>query len=104
MFQAGRKYFGASSNKPSNARTISVPSKVDPAVMINVVVYPYQTAEAIMRKLADYSFMLQDYRHAQSIYDSIKKDFQADHAFKYYAGVQVCTLFASSLLILVHRK
>jgi hypothetical protein len=88
LFQAGRKYFTTSSGRQSNARTISIPSKTDTCAQINLIVYPYQSPEALMRKLADYSFMLGDYHHAETIYDSIKKDFQSDHASKYYAGAQ----------------
>jgi hypothetical protein len=43
-----------------------------------------------MRKLADFAFMLRDYRLAQSIYDTVRKDFQLeDKAMKYYAGTIV---------------
>jgi len=52
--------------------------------------YAYTTPEAQMRKLADFAFMLRDYRLAQSIYDTVRKDFQLeDKAIKYYAGTVV---------------
>jgi len=43
-----------------------------------------------MRKLADLSFMLCDYKFAYSVYDNVKKDFNSnDQDKKYYAGTQV---------------
>ena len=43
-----------------------------------------------MRKLADYLFMVRDYKSAYSIYDSIRKDFQNnDKLKKYLAGTLV---------------
>ncbi|KAJ3168104.1 hypothetical protein HK101_011676 [Irineochytrium annulatum] len=49
-----------------------------------------------MRKLADYSFMLRDYKFAYSVYETVKKDFSGERAFKYHGGTQemmaLCTL------------
>lgn len=39
-----------------------------------------------MRKLADYAFMLRDFKLAQSTYDLLRGDFDNDKAWKYYAG------------------
>ncbi|CAG8787064.1 2327_t:CDS:2, partial [Racocetra persica] len=69
-------------------------------------IYLYNTPEAQMRKLADYAFMLRDYRPAHSVYDTVKKDFLADKAWKYYAGAQemvgVCLLIAGNKLEVDH--
>ncbi|KAI9756046.1 MAG: hypothetical protein M4579_004016 [Chaenotheca gracillima] len=48
--------------------------------------YRPDTPEATMRKLADYAFMLRDWKLAQSIYDIIRADFNHDKAWKYQAG------------------
>ncbi|KAE9978111.1 hypothetical protein EG327_007519 [Venturia inaequalis] len=48
--------------------------------------YRPDTPEAIMRKLADYAFMLRDFKLAQSTYDLLRGDFDNDKAWKYYAG------------------
>jgi len=48
--------------------------------------YRPDTPEAIMRKLADYAFMLRDFRLAQNTYDILCQDFKNDKAWKYYAG------------------
>ena len=42
-----------------------------------------------MRKLADYAFMLRDWKLAHSTYDILRKDFANDKAWKYAAGAQV---------------
>jgi trafficking protein particle complex subunit 8 len=48
--------------------------------------YRPDTPEAIMRKLADYAFMLRDFKLASSTYDLLRSDFDNDKAWKYYAG------------------
>ncbi|KAJ3220266.1 Trafficking protein particle complex 8 [Dinochytrium kinnereticum] len=65
------------------------------------VEYNYNSPELIMRKLADYSFMLRDYRFAYSVYESVRKDFQGnDKALKHYAGSQemlaLCLIMSES--------
>lgn len=61
--------------------------------------YRPDTPEALMRKLADYAFMLRDYRLAQGTYDLLKADFNQDKAWKYYAGANemaaISTLLSS---------
>lgn len=43
-----------------------------------------------MRRLADFAFMLGDYRLAHGVYDTVRKDFQLeDKAVKYFAGTTV---------------
>ncbi|KAJ1826334.1 hypothetical protein LPJ56_002231 [Coemansia sp. RSA 2599] len=42
----------------------------------------------MMRQLADYSFMLKDFRFAQSVYQVARRDFLAEKAWKCYAGAQ----------------
>ena len=42
-----------------------------------------------MRRLADYSYMLGDYKHALSTYEAVKRDFQgAPNLAKHLAGTQ----------------
>ncbi|KAG4305481.1 hypothetical protein PORY_001037 [Pneumocystis oryctolagi] len=60
--------------------------------------YPSSSPEAQLRKLADYAFMLHDWKFAQSIYELLKKDFFDDNAWKYYAGVQEMSIFCLLLL------
>ncbi|KAJ2189233.1 hypothetical protein EV181_001740 [Coemansia sp. RSA 532] len=85
LFSAGRRYFGTAA-KASNTLT-----GVD-----GDTYFRYDSAEAQMRKLADYSFMLKDFRFAQSVYQVARRDFQSEKAWKCYAGAQemvgVCKL------------
>ena len=50
--------------------------------------YGYLTAEAQIRKLADFAFMLRDYKFAFTTYELLKRDFHNDKAWHYLAGVQ----------------
>ncbi|KAF9360780.1 Trafficking protein particle complex 8 [Mortierella sp. AD094] len=82
---AGRfkRYFGTSNRNPATALQQS-PS----AGPSGGLIYPHASPEAQMRKLADWAFMLRDYKFALSIYETVKKDFAADKAWKYYGGAQ----------------
>ncbi|KAI9681028.1 MAG: hypothetical protein M1822_007102 [Bathelium mastoideum] len=59
--------------------------------------YRPDAPEAIMRKLADYAFILRDYKLAYSTYDLLRSDYSNDKAWRYYAGAHEMT--AISLLI-----
>ncbi|KAI0965768.1 ER-golgi trafficking TRAPP I complex 85 kDa subunit-domain-containing protein [Xylaria arbuscula] len=60
--------------------------------------YRSDTPEAIMRKLADYAFMLRDWKLAYSTYDILRGDFNNDKAWRYHAAAnEMATL---SLLIM----
>ncbi|KAF2708776.1 hypothetical protein K504DRAFT_468003 [Pleomassaria siparia CBS 279.74] len=48
--------------------------------------YRPDTPEAQMRKLADYCFMLRDWKLALSTYDILRTDFNNDKAWRHYAG------------------
>ena len=48
--------------------------------------YRPDTPEALMRKLADYAFMLRDFKLARDTYDILRGDYNNDKAWKYYAG------------------
>ena len=59
--------------------------------------YRWDTAEAKLRKLADYAFMLRDYKLASSTYELLRSDYGNDKAWKYLAGAnEMCAV--SSLL------
>lgn len=48
--------------------------------------YKPDTPEATMRKLADYAFMLRDWKLAQSTYELLKTDYNNDKAWRYHAA------------------
>ncbi|KAF5018851.1 hypothetical protein F66182_9143 [Fusarium sp. NRRL 66182] len=60
--------------------------------------YGAEAPEAIMRKLADYAFMLRDWKLAQSTYDLLRSDFSDSKAWKHHAAAN--EMAALSLLIL----
>lgn len=60
--------------------------------------YRAEAPEAIMRKLADYAFMLRDWKLAQSTYDLLRSDFSDAKAWKHHAAVN--EMAAISLLIM----
>ena len=60
--------------------------------------YRADQPEAILRRLADFSFMLRDFKLAQSTYDILRGDFNNDKAWKHYAGAN--EMAAVSLLLI----
>ncbi len=60
--------------------------------------YRPEAPEAIMRKLADYAFMLRDWKLAQSIYDLLRTDFSSDKAWEYHAATNEMAAISSLLL------
>ena len=60
--------------------------------------YRPDSPEAIMRKLADFAFMLRDFKLAQSVYELLKTDFGNDKAWKYHAGAHEMAALSTLLL------
>lgn len=55
--------------------------------------YKHDAPEAILRKLADFAFMLRDYKLATSTYDLVRSDYANDKAWKYHAGAhEMCAM------------
>lgn len=48
--------------------------------------YAASSIEALTRRLADFAFMLRDYRYASGIYDNLRRDFAQDRAHRYAAA------------------
>ena len=80
LFSATKKWFGSSKQQPTPAQQQQ--GGYGPNG------YDYKCAEAQMRKLGDYAFMLQDYGLAFIVFQSVKRDYHNDKAFKYVAGAQ----------------
>lgn len=74
-----KRYFGATSSRNSTSA-----SNYDPLTAS----YHPSTPEAQMRKLADYAFLLRDWRLAHGVYELLRTDFNNDKAWKYHAGAQ----------------
>ncbi len=59
--------------------------------------YRYDTSEALLRKLADYAFMLRDYKLAASTLELVRSDYANDKAWKYLAGANEMCYVANLL-------
>jgi tetratricopeptide (TPR) repeat protein len=59
--------------------------------------YRYEAPESLLRKLADYAFMLRDYKLAASTYDLLRSDYSDDKAWKYLAGANEMCCVATLL-------
>lgn len=55
--------------------------------------YRFDAPEAILRKMADYSVMLRDYKLAATTYELLRSDFNNDKAWRYLAGAnEMCAI------------
>ena len=59
--------------------------------------YPNGTPEATMRQLADYAFMLRDWKLAYAIYDLLRSDYGHDKAWQYHAAANEMAAVTSIL-------
>lgn len=76
-----KRYFGSGSSRSSASSS----SNYDPVSAS----YPPSSPEAQMRKLADFAFMLRDWKLAHGVYDMLRTDFNNDKAWKYHAAAHV---------------
>ncbi|CCC13567.1 hypothetical protein SMACR_07192 [Sordaria macrospora] len=88
--------FGSSSSSSSTSRNSSSSNSSNGFETLGY--YRPDTPEAIMRRLADFAFMLRDWKLAMSTYDLLRTDFQNDKAWKYHASAN--EMAALSLLIM----
>ena len=85
--------FGSSRNSSPNSSQPSN-SNYDP----HLGIYAPSTPEATMRTLADYAFMLRDFRLAYSTYDFLRSDFSHDKAWAYHAAANEMAAISYLLL------
>ncbi|KAK3996184.1 ER-golgi trafficking TRAPP I complex 85 kDa subunit-domain-containing protein [Cladorrhinum sp. PSN332] len=90
-FMSLSKRFTFGSSSRSSATSSS--SNYDPLGF-----YRPDSPEAIMRRLADFAFMLRDWKLAMSTYDLLRSDFQNDKAWRYHAAAN--EMAALALLIM----
>jgi len=81
--------FGSSSRNPSSGGGGSGSPNYDAQGF-----YGAESPEAVMRKLADYAFMLRDWKLAMSTYDILRSDFSNDKAWKYHAAANEMAAYA----------
>ncbi|KAK9481120.1 ER-golgi trafficking TRAPP I complex 85 kDa subunit-domain-containing protein [Lipomyces japonicus] len=89
LFSASRRFLGSTNKSGGQA----VSGNYDYVAGY----YGYQTSEWQLRKLADFAFMLRDWKLAHNIYELLRKDFLNDKAWKFLAGSQEFT--AASLIL-----
>ncbi|EON61082.1 hypothetical protein W97_00293 [Coniosporium apollinis CBS 100218] len=81
-FSSSRTSSNPASSNPSNTNYDSLQGFYRP-----------DSPEATMRKLADYAFMLRDFKLASSVYDLLRTDFNTDKAWKHYAAAnEMCAV------------
>lgn len=94
LFSAGRKFFGGGSTPVAEASSHVATPQGDH-------MFVGQSHELLQRRLADYSFMLKDYRFAYTIYDGLRKELQGnENVLRYHAGCQemigICILLVDA--------
>lgn len=87
-------WFGNTSRSASNGPGTSSSSNYDALQGF----YRPDTPEALMRKLADYAFMLRDWKLAQSTYELLRGDFFSDKAWKYHAAANEMAAISTLLV------
>jgi hypothetical protein len=80
----------SSSPSPASSRSPTPPGQPVTRGNYNAsrLSYSYLTPEAQLRKLADFAFMLRDYKLAYNTYELLKKDYHNDKAWPYLAASQ----------------
>jgi hypothetical protein len=86
--------FGSSSRSSSSNGVASGNSNYDALQGF----YRPDAPEAVMRKLADYAFMLRDWKLAQSTYEILRSDFNSDKAWKYHAAANEMAAISTLLI------
>lgn len=88
--------FGRSSRNSSAGNTGSVGSNCN--FDHRKGYYKPDAPEALMRKLADYAFMLRDWKLALTTYDLLRSDFNSDKAWKYHAAANEMAAISALLV------
>lgn len=88
LFNVSRKYFGSKRETP-NELSGNYNSELG--------IYRYNSTQTLTKKLADWSFMLRDYRYSYTTYELAKKDFLNDKAWTHLASAS--EMAAISLLM-----
>lgn len=88
--------FGSSSRSSSNSNGATSGSNSNYDALQGF--YRPDAPEAIMRKLADYAFMLRDWKLAQSTYELLRTDFNNDKAWKYHAAANEMAAISTLLI------
>ncbi|KAL6451032.1 TRS85 Trafficking protein particle complex III-specific subunit 85 [Candida maltosa Xu316] len=93
FFQVSRKLFNTNNNSDTNLlanANNAIKNGANPNSSFNYSenYYYKSTSEQVLRKLADWSIMLKDFKYAYSTYELIRKDYTSDRAWAYVASAQ----------------
>ncbi|KAL8942292.1 MAG: hypothetical protein Q9216_001765 [Gyalolechia sp. 2 TL-2023] len=81
-----KKWTGFGSSRGSSTTTASGSNPYSSNFDVARGFYLPESPEAMMRQLADYAFMLRDFKLAFSTYESLRTDFSNDKAWVYHAS------------------
>ena len=93
-----KRWAGFGSSKASNGVGGGNSSSAGSNFNSRLGFYTPESAEAIMRSLADYCAMLRDWRLAHSTYDFVRSDYNHDKAWAYHAAANEMSAFTALLL------
>lgn len=82
----------------SSSRSLSIGSTNGKESYDTLGFYRADAPEAIMRKLADFAFMLRDWKLAQSTYDLLRTDFSESKAWKHHAAANEMSAISHLLI------
>lgn len=96
VFSVGRRWAGlGTSSRSASQDPPSTPGGSHSNYNTIYGFYNPASPQALLRKLADYAFMLRDYKFAAEIYEMLKRDFNNDKAWRYYAGSHEMALIST---------
>lgn len=88
LFSVSRKFFNSNDHLNATTPNTSTNNSSSTHFNYNENYYYKSSPEQAIRKLADWSIMLKDFKYAYSTYDLIKKDYSNDKAWVYVASCQ----------------
>ncbi|KAI3402984.2 hypothetical protein KGF56_004237 [Candida oxycetoniae] len=88
FFSASKKLFNNSDSNLLSSTPLHSSSSPNSSSNYTGSYYHKSTPEQIIRKLADWSLILKDFKYAYSTYDLVKKDYTNDRAWIYVASTQ----------------
>ncbi|GAA6018193.1 hypothetical protein JCM11491_005627 [Sporobolomyces phaffii] len=99
LFSVGRKYFGGGASSSTSSTGEASASGGGTGYNPSKGYYPYSSLEAQSRRLADLSFMCEDYALAMNVYAQVAKDYKNDRAWKHYSSALRMQGFCQLLLL-----
>ena len=86
LMSLSKRLAGFGSTKANQASSLSTSNSAGSNFDVVKGFYLPDTSEAVMRRLADYAFMLRDWKMAHTMYELLRIDFGNDKAWMYHAA------------------